>query len=118
MKNYIKYLAMFILILGSITCECFPNSEISSTSYYQDFNLTKSTKAENLKGTKLLFETIHDVKSSFKISFDINLKYLNPADVTCNTKFKLHSELFQILKPVLYQKLYLKALFEFTSYTL
>lgn len=109
---------MFILILGSMTSECFSNSEFRSSSYFQGLNLKKSTEAENLKGTKFLFETIHDVKSSFKISFDINPKYLIPADVTCNTKFKLHSELFQILKPLLYQKLYLKALFEFTSYTL
>ncbi|OUD36375.1 hypothetical protein [Flavobacterium sp. FPG59] len=118
MKNYIKYLAMFILILGSMTSECFPNSEISSTSYYQDFNLTKSTEAENLKGTKFLFDTIHDVKSSFKISLDINPKYINPADVLCFTKFKIQRALFQTLQPVLYQKLFLKALFGFTNYTL
>lgn len=48
---------MFILILGSMTSECFPNSEINSSSYYQGFNLKKSTKAENLKGTKFIFET-------------------------------------------------------------
>ncbi|MBC5863238.1 hypothetical protein [Flavobacterium turcicum] len=118
MKNYIKYLAMFILILGSMTSECFANSEISSSSYYQGLNLKKSSEAENLKGTKFLFDTIHDVKSSFKISLDINPKYLNPADATYVTKFKLQSELFQILKPVRYQKLYLKALFDFTNYTL
>jgi hypothetical protein len=109
---------MFILILGSMTSECFPNSEFNSTSYYQDFNLTKSTKAENLKGTKFLFDAIHDVKSCIKITFDINPKYLNPADVTSILKYKFHSVLFQTLKPVLYQKLFLKALFGFTNYTL
>lgn len=109
---------MLILILGSMTSECFPNSEISSSSYFQGFYLKKSTEAENLKGTKFLFDTIHDVKSSFKITFDIDPKFLNPADVTYITKFKLQSELFQILKPLLHQKLYLKALFDFTNYTL
>jgi hypothetical protein len=109
---------MLLLILGSMTSECFPNSEISSTSYYQDFNLKKSTEAENLKGTKFLCDTIHDVKSSFKISLDINSKYLNLADVLCFTKFKIQSALFQTLQPVLYQKLYLKALFDSINYTL
>ena len=101
-----------------MTSEYFPNSEFSSSSYFQGFYLKKSIKAENLKGTKFLFETIHDVKSSFKITLDINPKYLNPADATNITKFKFQSELFQTLKPVLYQKLYLKALFDFINYTL
>ncbi len=57
MKNYIKYLAMFILILGSMTSECFLNSEFSSSSYFQGFYLKKSIEAENLKGTKFLFDT-------------------------------------------------------------
>ena len=109
---------MLLLILGSMTRECFPNSEISSTFYYQDFNLAKSTEAENPKGTKFLFDTIHDVKSSFKISLDINPKYINTADVLCFTKFKIQSALFQTLQPVLYHKLHLKALFDSINGTL
>jgi hypothetical protein len=108
---------MFILILGSVTCECFPDSEISSSSYYQEFNFNKSAVLKNSKEIKFLFDTIQDVKISFKISFDINLKYINIADVTSISKYKFQSELYQALKPTLCEKRYLKSLFDFIIYT-
>ncbi len=118
MKNFVKYLILFVLILGSITSECFPNSAMRFSSYYQDFNLKKSTELDKLKGAKFLFDTKHDVTFRFKISYDINPKYLNLADIISVLQYKYHSVLFHALKPILYKKLYLRAFFNSVYYTL
>lgn len=118
MKNYIKYIAMFILILGSMTAEYFPNSEISSSSFYQNFNLNYDSELGKLEGTKFLFSTKIKPKSKFKISCDINLKYVNIADVTNTSIYKIQSGLFHTMKPFFLQRLSLKALFDSITSTL